>query len=327
MADTSIRLLKLLALLQSRRDWMGQELADRLDVSCRTIRRDVDRLRELGYPVDALTGPNGGYRLHAGTAMPPLVLDDDEAVAIAVGLSGAASASVDGIEETSVRALVKLEQVLPAHLRRRVNALRSATSTRAATGPLVDAEVLTTIAAGCRDRERLRFGYSSRQGEQSRRRVEPHSLVNLGQRWYFVAWDCAREGWRTFRLDRIEQMASDGTRFEERELPGGDPAAYVMRSMAAPHRYRARVTLHAPAQQMAARCSGTWETVEPLAEDRCEYRSSDDSLDWLAVRIGMLGVDFEVHEPPELAERFRALSARFGRAGGLPPGGSMAHAR
>lgn len=316
MPGTSIRLLKLLALLQSRRDWLGHELADRLGVSGRTIRRDVERLRELGYPVDALTGPGGGYRLHAGTAMPPLVLDDDEAVAIAVGLSGAASASVDGIDETSVRALVKLEQVLPAHLRRRVTALRSATATRAATGPLIDAEVLTTIAGACRDHERLRFDYSSRVGEQTRRRVEPHSLVNLGQRWYFVGWDCDREDWRTFRLDRIERIAAAGTRFAARELPGGDPAAYVMRSMAAPHRYRARVTLHAPAREMAKRCSGTWETVEPRGANRCEYRSSDDSLDWLAVRIGMLGVDFEVHEPPELAERFRALATRFGRAGG-----------
>lgn len=316
MTDPSSRLLKLLALLQARRDWQGHELAERLDVSARTIRRDVDRLRELGYPVDALTGPTGGYRLHAGTAMPPLLLDDDEAVAIAVGLSGAASASVDGIEETSVRALVKLEQVLPTHLRRRVNALRSATATRPATGPMVDASVLTTIAGGCRDREHLRFGYSSREGEQTSRRVEPHSLVNLGQRWYFVAWDCDREDWRTFRLDRIERLAAAGTRFQARELPGGDPAAYVMRSMAAPHRYRAHVTLHAPAREMAPRCSGTWETVEPLGADRCEYRSSDDSLDWLAVRVGMLGVDFEVHEPPELAERFRALALRFGRAGG-----------
>lgn len=319
MTDPSSRLLKLLALLQTRRDWQGHELARRLGVSARTIRRDVERLRELGYPVDALTGPTGGYRLHAGTAMPPLLLDDDEAVAIAVGLSGAASASVDGIEETSVRALVKLEQVLPNHLRRRVNALRSATSTRPAAGPTVDAQALTTIAGACRDHERLRFGYVAAGGERTRRRVEPHSLVNLGQRWYFVAWDCDREDWRTFRLDRIESLAADATRFPPHELPGGDPAAFVMRSMAAPHRFRARVTLHAPAHEMEPRCGGTRETVEPIDAERCLYRSSDDSLDWLAVRVGMLGVDFEVHEPPELAERFRALALRFGRAcGDLP---------
>jgi predicted DNA-binding transcriptional regulator YafY len=185
MTATSGRLLKLLSLLQTRRDWTGDELASRLEVSGRTIRRDIERLRELGYPVDALTGPAGGYRLHAGTAMPPLLLDDDEAVAIAVGLRTAARASVTGIEETSVRALVKLEQVLPSHLRRRVNALQTATVTLAASGgPTVDPEALTAIAGACRDRERLRFAYRGRDGAESRRIVEPHTLVNLGRRWY-----------------------------------------------------------------------------------------------------------------------------------------------
>src|SRR5215208_37493 len=176
MTATSGRLLKLL----SRRVWTGEELACRLEVSGRTIRRDVERLRELGYPVDALTGPAGGYRLHAGTAMPPLLLDDDEAVAIAVGLGTAARASVTGIEETSVRALVKLEQVLPAHLRRRVQALGSATMTLSyGGGPTADPQVLTLLAAACRDHERLRFGYQAREGERSRREAEPHSLVNV----------------------------------------------------------------------------------------------------------------------------------------------------
>nr|MBA2576293.1 HTH domain-containing protein [Euzebyaceae bacterium] len=164
MNGTSGRLLTLLSLLQGRRDWPGGELADRLEVSGRTVRRDIERLRDLGYPVDALTGPAGGYRLRAGGAMPPLLLDEGEAVAIAVGLRTAAGASVSGIEETAVRALVKLEQVLPSHLRRRVNALQSATATVAATGPLVDPEALTVIAAACRDRERLRFAYTSRDG-------------------------------------------------------------------------------------------------------------------------------------------------------------------
>jgi predicted DNA-binding transcriptional regulator YafY len=232
MTQTSSRLLRLLALLQTRRDWPGEELAQRLEVSCRTIRRDVERLRELGYPVDAVTGPNGGYRLHAGTAMPPLLLDDDEAVAIAVGLGGAASASVAGIEETAVRALVKLEQVLPSHLRRRVNALRSATTTVRATGPTVDAEALTTIASACRDREHLRFGYRSRDGSESRRRVEPHALVNRGQRWYLVAWDCGRSAWRTFRIDRIERVAPAGGGFARRELPAEDAAAYLAANLA-----------------------------------------------------------------------------------------------
>jgi len=316
MTETSGRLLKLLSLLQTRRDWPGGELAQRLGVSGRTIRRDVERLRELGYPVDAVTGPAGGYRLHAGTAMPPLLLDDDEAVAIAVGLRTAAGASVTGIEETSIRALVKLEQVLPSHLRRRVNALSSVLATLPASGPMVDPEALTTIAGACRDRERLRFAYRSRDAQESRRHVEPHSLVNLGRRWYLVAWDCERAGWRTFRVDRLERASPAGTRFEPRTLPGKDPAAFVASNLqGAPSRYQARVTLQAPAAELERR-RYLWGTVEARGEHACEYRTNDDSLDWLAMRIGMLGVEFEVHEPPELVERFEQLAQRFGRAAG-----------
>src|SRR5436305_6958567 len=216
MSETSSRLLELLSLLQGRRDWPGAELAERLEVSGRTIRRDIERLRGLGYPVESLTGPAGGYRLRAGTAMPPLLLDDDEAIAIAVGLRTAARTSVTGIEETSVRALVKLEQVLPAHLRRRVAALGSATFAPPAAGPTVDPQQLTAIAAACRDRECLRLQYSRRDGTQSRREVEPHALVNRGRRWYLAAWDRHRADWRTFRVDRIERAAPTGVRFSVR---------------------------------------------------------------------------------------------------------------
>ena len=317
MTETSGRLLKLLSLLQTRRDWPGEELARRLEVSGRTIRRDVERLRELGYPVDALTGPSGGYRLHAGTAMPPLLLDDDEAVAIAVGLRTAAGASVTGIEETSVRALVKLEQVLPSHLRRRVNALGSATVTLAATGPRIDPECLTVIAGACRDHQRLRFGYRARDGTESRRLVEPNALVNLGRRWYLAAWDCGREAWRTFRMDRIERPAVTGERFAPREVPGGDAAAFVAENLSgAVSRYSARVTLRAPAPELEARSRWLHGQLEPIDTESCEYRTSDESLDWLAIRIGMLGVDFEVHEPPELVERCAERAGRFGRAVG-----------
>jgi predicted DNA-binding transcriptional regulator YafY len=314
MTETSGRLLKLLSLLQTRRDWPGNELADRLGVSGRTIRRDVERLRELGYPVDAVTGPAGGYRLHAGTAMPPLLLDDDEAVAIAVGLRTAAGASVTGIEETAIRALVKLEQVLPAHLRRRVNALQSVLATLPASGPMVDPEVLTAIAGACRESERLRFAYRSRDASESTRHVEPHSLVNLGRRWYLVAWDCDRQAWRTFRADRVERPRPAGTRFSPRTLPAEDPAAYVAANLrAAPMRFQARVTVHVAAAELEQR-SRLWGTVEARGEHSCEYRTSDDSLDWLAMRIGMLGVDFEVHEPPELVARCELLAARFAHA-------------
>ncbi len=315
MTETSSRLLELLALLQARRDWPGVELADRLAVSGRTLRRDVERLRHLGYPVESMTGPAGGYRLRAGTAMPPLLLDDEEAIAIAVGLRTAARASVTGIEETAVRALVKLEQVLPTHLRRRVRALGSATLTLPAGGPTVDPQHLTVIAAACRDSACLRFSYRSRDGTDSRREVEPHTLVNLGRRWYLVAWDRRREDWRTFRVDRLERPASSGVGFTPRKLPAKDAAAYVEQSItAAPNRFEARVTLHAATDEIASRVPAYWGTIEPIDAHTCQYRTGDDNLGWLAVRIAMLGVDFEVHEPPELVEHLRALAERLERA-------------
>jgi predicted DNA-binding transcriptional regulator YafY len=317
MTATSTRLLELLSLLQARRDWPGGELAERLGVSGRTVRRDVERLRELGYPVESLTGPGGGYRLGAGAAMPPLLLDDEEAIAIAVGLLTAARASVTGIEETAVRALVKLEQVLPAHLRRRVAALGSATIAAPVTGPTVAPGHLTLIAAACRDSECLRFAYRSRDGTDSRREVEPDSLVNLGRRWYLVAWDRRREDWRTFRLDRLTAAASTGVRFVPRQLPAKDAAAYVRQRLTeAPHRFEARLTVHAGAEEVATRVPRHWGTVEPIDADRCEYRTGDDDLDWLTMRIAMLGVDFELHEPPEVADRLKMLGRRLSRAAG-----------
>jgi predicted DNA-binding transcriptional regulator YafY len=317
MRETSSRLLELLALLQARRDWSGDDLADRLEVSVRTIRRDVARLRELGYPVESLSGPAGWYRLRAGSAMPPLLLEDDEAIAIAVGLRTAARASVTGIEETAVRALVKLEQVLPTHLRRRVAALSAATSTLPVTGPTVDPRHLTTIAAACRDHERIRFGYRRRDGSNSRRDVEPHSLVNYGRRWYLLAWDRDREDWRTFRIDRLAKPSCTGARFQPRRLPARDAAAYVEQSIAgAPNRFEAVLTLHAPAAEMQRRAPAHWGTIVPLDGSSCEFRTGDDDLGWLAMRIAMLGVDFEVHEPPELRRHLGDLGRRLARAGG-----------
>jgi predicted DNA-binding transcriptional regulator YafY len=315
MSQTASRLLDLLSLLQGRRDWPGNELADRLEVSTRTIRRDVERLRGLGYPVESLTGPAGGYRLRAGTAMPPLLLDDDEAIAIAVGLRTAARASVAGIEETAVRALVKLEQVLPAHLRRRVSALGTATFTPPVAGPTVDPQHLTVIATACRDFECLRFAYRSRDGIDSRREVEPHSLVNHGRRWYLLAWDRRREDWRTFRVDRLARPTSTGVRFVARSLPASDAAAYLEQSIAgAPSRFEALVTLHAPAEEISSRVPAHWGTIEPIDARTCTYTAGDDDLRWLALRITMLGVDFTVHEPPELIEHLRELASRLSGA-------------
>src|SRR5216110_426404 len=272
MSQTSSRLLELLSLLQARRDWPGEKLADRLEVSGRTIRRDIERLRQLGYPVESLTGGSGGYRLRAGSAMPPLLLDDEEAIAIAVGLRTAARASVTGIEETAVRALVKLEQVLPSQLRRRVAALGSATIAPPLAGPTVEPQHLTVIAAACRDGECLRFAYQRRDGTNSRRLVEPHTLVNLGRRWYLVAWDRGREDWRTFRVDRLTRPASTGVRFTARRLPTKDPAAYVQQSIAgAPSRYEAVVTLHAPADEIGRRVSPHWGAVEPIDARTCRF--------------------------------------------------------
>ena len=317
MTETSSRLLEMLALLQARRDWSGAELADRLEVSPRTVRRDVERLRRLGYPVESLTGRAGGYRLRAGSAMPPLLLDDDEAIAIAVGLRTAAHAAVTGIEETAVRALVKLDQVLPAHLRRRVRALGAATSTPPAGGPTVDPQHLTVIAAACRDRERLRFGYERRDGTQSRREVEPHSLVHQGRRWYLVAWDRGREDWRSFRVDRLTRPSPSGLRFDARKLPAKDAAEYVRRSITSmPNRFEALVIVRASADELADRVPAYWGEVTPIDSRTCEFRTGDDDLGWLAVRIAMLGVDFEVREPPELIEHVRGLASRLERAAG-----------
>jgi predicted DNA-binding transcriptional regulator YafY len=247
--------------------------------------------------------------------MPPLLLDDEEAIAIAVGLRTAARASVTAIEETAVRALVKLEQVLPAQLRRRVGALSSATFTLQVAGPTVDPQHLTVIAAACRDSECLRFGYRSRDGSDSHREVEPHSLVNHGRRWYLVAWDLRRDDWRTFRIDRLARPAATGVRFTTRRLPAKNAAAYVEQSItAAPNRFEARVTLHAAAEEITSRLPVYSGAIAPIDARTCEYRTGDDDLRWLALRMAMLDVDFEVHEPPELVEYLRSLASRLRRA-------------
>lgn len=316
MSGTSSRLLSLLSLLQARRDWPGGTLADRLEISPRTVRRDIARLGDLGYPVESLSGPGGGYRLAAGSAMPPLLLNDDEAIAIAIGLSTAAQSAVTGIAETSVQALVKLEQVLPRHLRRRVRDLLSSTSTIA--GPdheRVDPGHLSMMAAACRDRERVRFTYRRRDDAESRREADPHALVNHGRRWYLVAWDRGREDWRTFRLDRVARPAARGVLFEPRPVPGGDAGAFVESGLsAALPGYEAVVTLHAPAAEVRERARRLWGTVEPIDAENCRYRSSDVSLEWLTARLTMLGVEFTVHEPPERVAHIRSLTGRLTRA-------------
>ena len=322
MTDTPARLLKLLSLLQTPREWPGSELAERLAVSPRTIRRDIDRLRELGYPVEASMGAVGGYRLVAGAAMPPLLLDDDEAVAIAVGLRSAAGNAVGGIEEASVRALAKLQQVLPARLRHRVGSLGAATvSLTGWNGPTVDPEVLTALAAGTAGHEKLRFGYRAADTAETRRLVEPHRLVTSVRRWYLVAYDLDRADWRMFRVDRITAPQLTGARFTPRELPGGDAAEYVAQKLSGlTPMITAVVTLHAPVEQMATRLGSSAERLEPLDEHSCLLHTRPDSLDWLAIRLATLGCEFEVHRPPALADFLRTLGARVTRAAGPPEG-------
>lgn len=318
MLETSARLLKLLSLLQTTREWSGTELAQRLDVSTRTVRNDVERLRELGYPVHATRGATGGYRLGAGAALPPLLLDDDEAVAVTVGLRSGASGSVAGIEEASLRALAKLEQVLPSRLRHRLNALSTYTSTvepMGRGGPQVSTEVLTAIVAACRDRERLRFDYTSFDGKPSRRDVEPYQMVNWGRRWYLVAWDVGRGDWRTYRADRIEPKIPTGPRFTPRPLPDDDLPTYVARQVGTvTWRYRARVTVFAPAEVIAERIPTQIIPVEPIDAHTCSAQMGADSVEMLAVWLGMLGADFQVEDASELTAHLRVIAERYLRA-------------
>jgi predicted DNA-binding transcriptional regulator YafY len=317
MLETSARLLRLLSLLQTPRDWTGSELAQRLAVSTRTVRNDVERLRELGYPVHATRGAVGGYRLGAGAALPPLLLDDDEALAVAVGLRSGASGSVAGIEESSLRALSKLEQVLPSRLRRRLNALQSFTVAvqPAPGGPRVAAEVLTVIVAACRDNERLRFDYRSHDGSASLREVEPYRLVNWGRRWYLIAWDLGRADWRTYRVDRIEPRTPTGPRFAPRPLPDDDLGRYVARGVgSAAWRFQTRVTVHAPAAEIAERLPAAVGPVVSIDEHTCRLETGSDNAEMLAVWLGLLGAEFEVHDSPELVEHLRRLADRYARA-------------
>ena len=318
MLETSARLLGLLSLLQARRDWSGAELAERLEVGARTIRRDIDRLRRLGYSIEASPGVAGGYRLRAGSALPPLLLDAEEAVAVAVGLRTAASVGVSGIEETSVRALAKLEQVLPATVRRRVSALGWATVPYPGSGPVVDPDALATIAGACRDHDGLRFHYLNHEGERSRRDVQPHRLVHTGRRWYLVAWDTGRDDWRTFRVDRIEAGVALARRFAPREGPAEDIVAYVARGVSAVRdRYQALVLLHAPIKDLADRVPSGLGTLERRDERSCLLRTGSDWLGRLAIFIADLGVDFEVLEPPALIARVEELGERLARAATL----------
>jgi len=315
--DPTGRALQLLSLLQTHRLWRGAELAERLEVTERTVRRDVDRLRELGYPVDATPGSEGGYRLGAGAHLPPLLFDDDEAVAVAVGLRAAAGAAIGGIEETSVHALAKIEQVLPDRLRRRVSALHaSVVSLQRVNGDdeVVDPDALSVLATACRDHEEVRFDYRRRDGDDARRLVEPHQLVSAGRRWYLVAWDVRRSDWRTFRLDRLSGAQLAGRRFAPRDIPGGDGAAYFAASVAAlPRELEALVAVGAPYEQLAGALSWVDHTPVDTEADSCTIRLRADKLDRLVMVVARLalGASVRVLEPRSVAEKVDTLVGRL----------------
>ncbi|MEU6538172.1 YafY family protein [Streptomyces sp. NPDC047000] len=317
--DTPARLLQLLSLLQTPREWPGGELAGRLGVSRRTVRRDIDRLRELGYPVQATKGSDGGYRLVAGKAMPPLVLDDEEAVAIAVGLRAGAGHAVEGVDEASVRALAKLEQVLPSRLRHRVSTLQSATVLLAGgDAASVAPETLTVMASAITGQEQLRFAYRAKDGTESRRQTEPYRLVSTGRRWYLVAYDLGRGDWRTFRVDRVSEPSATGARFAPRDVPAGGAAEYLRQSIRRHQEtYAFDVVFAAPAEVVARRLPAWVGVPEPIDGSSCRLRAtSDGPADWLAIRLLTLDVDFTVREPAELVELVRTWGTRLLRAAG-----------
>ena len=328
MASTSSRTLRLLSLLQSRRYWPGPLLADRLAVSGRTLRRDVERLREFGYPVDAHPGVDGGYALAPGAALPPLVVDDDEAMALAVAIQSHLGTGDGG--DAALRALTKVIQVMPRRLRSRLDAVRSATTATSWAPDMtaaVDHDVLSTLALGCRDAERVRFGYRSLAGAPSSRRVEPHRLVPLGARWYLVAYDLDRHDWRTFRVDRITTAEGAGTSFSPRTPPFDDVATFVRAGVlgeTAGGRHHVEVVVEAAADIVRARV-GRWAEVQPRTPTSCTMTTETDALDGPLFILASIGAEFTVLSPPELARLALERGARLQRAGersdaGDPPG-------
>ncbi|MFD1933198.1 helix-turn-helix transcriptional regulator [Nonomuraea mangrovi] len=329
MPKTSARLLSLLSLLQARRDWPGALLAERLDVSPRTVRRDVDRLRELGYPIVAFKGPDGGYRLDAGTELPPLLFDDEQAVALAIALQIATTTGA-GIEEAAARALNTIRQVMPVRLRRRIDTLQVSAVERPTIrpNPQVDSSVLTALSAAVHAHEVLRFDYTPAPGVDDDgvpappRRVQPHHLVTWGGRWYLVAWDLDREDWRTFRVDRMTPRTPTGPRFTPRELPGGEVAAFVAARFmgsggAGDWPCRGEVILHLPAAAVSRYAHDG--VVEELGPNRCRLVLGSWSWPGLAAGIGRFDADIEVLGPAELKDAFAHLARRYANAAADAP--------
>ncbi|MDT0212272.1 YafY family protein [Rothia sp. ARF10] len=320
MANTSSRTLRLLSLLQTHRFWPGGELASRLEVSERTLRRDIDRLRELGYPVSSSRGVEGGYQLGAGGSMPPLVVDEDEAIAMVVALGQTASAQSGALADSTLSALSKVVQVLPARLRRRAEALRSVTvDAPFAEAPEVEASVLGAVAQAIRDSERIRFSYTARggaaAGEEARRHVEPHQLVTVGRRWYLLAFDLERADWRSFRLDRLAEPQGTKSLFRRREIPGGDAAAYVRAGLEGrTETHRLVTVVSAPAAEVEQRI-GRWTTVTDLGDGRCRVEAETREIGFLLLGMGLAGAPFTVEEADaEVREAMTSWATNFAAA-------------
>ena len=312
MLKTSARALRLLSMLQVRREWSGEELGDRLGVDVRTIRRDVDRLRELGYTIDASAGRGGGYRLGAGAATPPLLLDDDEAVAVAVAL-GAAAGTTAGSDEVALRVLAKLDQLLPRRLRRRLSALPEVTVSLANPQGATSLSVLAAIAAACRDQVIIAFSYCDNRGQVTKRTVEPMRLVHTGRRWYLAAWDLERADWRTFRVDRVQAQPrlTQGARFDPRQPPE-DFATLVSRSISAsPYRYQVRLRVKGSMSDIRRRVPASIGVLEPLEDGYCALTTGGETFEIIAALIIYLGVEFTLIEPRELEEPIRAIATRL----------------
>ena len=317
MRGTTERLLKLLSLLQIRQEWTGPDLAARLEVSERTVRNDIDRLRDLGYPVEARRGPIGGYRLGAGAEMPPLLLDDEEAVAIAISLTTAPSRGISGLEEASQRALGKLQQVLPFRLRQRVTALQGATSTVEIAPPpaTTDPEILQELATAAHRHETLRLEYTSHGGERSRRMVDPTRIVNWDARWYLLAWDRDRDDWRTFRVDRIARTNPTGSLFIQRDLPATDVTRWISDNVArAGWDHVATILIQAPAADIAARIPSQMGSVETVDADSCRLHTGSNDLAAIAMWLTTIDAHFSVEAPAALAELVATIGQRFQRA-------------
>ena len=311
-------------MLQTRRDWSGTVLAERLDISLRTVRRDVDRLRELGYPIAAIKGPDGGYRLGAGTELPPLLFDDEQAVALTVALQIAATTQGSGLAEAAERALSTVRQVMPSRLRHRVTALSVTAVGRPTTRPAepVDGDVLLALSAAVHARETLRFDYGSGGTDEPPRRAEPHHVITWDGRWYLIAWDLDRTDWRTFRADRIALRTPNGPRFAPRALPGGDVAAFVIATFrgsgdaAGNWPCRGTVLLDLPAATVARYTRDG--VVEEISSGRCRLTLGSWSWTSLAAAIARYDADIDVIGPGELTAAFAHLARRFTRtAAGL----------